>query len=200
MAKLGNVRLAPPSKGPRYGRFARGLGADEEGRVPMTTQACAAPFPTNRRIQVCAKWSKPLGKVSDAQSACKLMRGAIDGDRESFYAVHLDVRHRVIGVEEVAKGTIDGVEVGMREIFKSAMLSNAKSMIVAHNHPSGDPSPSRADIEITKAIAKAGKLMGISVLDHIILGAEGCRGLRDGIVDHGIEFGRARLGKRKRRR
>ncbi len=66
-------------------------------------------------------------------------------------------------------GTLNSVLVHPREVFKSAILSNASSIILAHNHPSGDPEPSRHDIEVTKRLAEAGNLMGIEVLDHIVV-------------------------------
>jgi DNA repair protein RadC len=82
----------------------------------------------------------------------------------------LNTRHRLIRVEEITDGTIDTLLVHPREVFKSAIAANAAAIVVAHNHPSGDPSPSEADIKVTRDLIRAGQLLRIDVLDHIILG------------------------------
>jgi DNA repair protein RadC len=149
-----------------------------DGEPTAATRAMCAK-PGGRSIQVCARWAKPGATVSSATAACKLLKSAAAADRESFYAIHLDVRHRSLGVEEVAKGGLASVEVHPREVFKSAILSNAAGMIIAHNHPSGDPSPSPQDIELTKRLTAAGQLLGIHVHDHVIVAAEGCTSMRE---------------------
>ena len=88
-----------------------------------------------------------------------------DCDREMFCILNLRTKNQVINVNVVGMGTLNSVLVHPREVFKSAILSNASSIILAHNHPSGDPEPSRHDIEVTKRLAEAGNLMGIEVLD-----------------------------------
>ena len=92
-----------------------------------------------------------------------------DCDREMFCILNLRTKNQVINVNVVGMGTLNSVLVHPREVFKSAILSNASSIILAHNHPSGDPEPSRHDIEVTKRLAEAGNLMGIEVLDHIVV-------------------------------
>lgn len=91
-------------------------------------------------------------------------------DREHFWAVLLNVKHRVIGIEEVARGSLSCTIVHPREVYKSALLANAAAIVVVHNHPSGDPTPSAEDIEITRRLREVGELIGIRVLDHIIVG------------------------------
>ncbi len=91
-------------------------------------------------------------------------------DRENFIAVLLNTKNRVISVETVSIGSLNSSIVHPREIFKNAVRLSAASVILAHNHPSGDPTPSREDLEITKRLAEAGKLIGIEVLDHIVIG------------------------------
>ncbi|MCC7142264.1 MAG: DNA repair protein RadC [Candidatus Eisenbacteria bacterium] len=91
-------------------------------------------------------------------------------DREHFAVLHLDSRHRIRGVEIVAIGTLSAAMVHPREIFKGAILSNAASLICGHNHPSGDPLPSDDDRTIHEKLRKAGELLDIEVLDHIVLG------------------------------
>lgn len=108
---------------------------------------------------------------------CAFMESAKSADRESFYSLHLDNKNRVVGVEEVSRGTINETTTSPRELFKSAILSNAASIIVVHNHPAGVPEPSESDLETTKRMVAAGKLLGIPVRDHVIVGAEGCLSL-----------------------
>ncbi len=94
-------------------------------------------------------------------------------DREYLVMVLLDVRNNVIGIEEVAKGTTSYAPINTREVFKAAMLCNAEAIVLFHNHPTGDPTPSPQDIEATKMLKKASELMQIVLLDHIIVGYNG---------------------------
>lgn len=89
---------------------------------------------------------------------------------EYMYMICMNTKNRVIGVFEISHGNVNSSIVGVREIFQKALLANAVSIILMHNHPSGDPKPSREDIEVTKRIVEAGKIMGVEVLDHIIVG------------------------------
>ena len=82
----------------------------------------------------------------------------------------LNTRRRLIRVEEVSRGLLDTVLIHAREVFRPAILANAHSIILAHNHPGGDPSPSDADIRVTRDLIRAGQLLRIELLDHIILG------------------------------
>lgn len=89
---------------------------------------------------------------------------------EVMLAVLLTTAHRVIGVHVVARGGIDHVPCEPREVFRAALLANAAAVILAHNHPSGDPTPSHQDIDVTRRIAAAGRLLGIPLLDHLVVG------------------------------
>lgn len=88
---------------------------------------------------------------------------------EHFVAVVLDVRNRPIHTEVVGKGAVDSCHVDVRSVFHPAILHLGSAVIVAHNHPSGDPTPSPEDLTLTKRLVDAGKLLGVPVLDHIIL-------------------------------
>ena len=94
-------------------------------------------------------------------------------DKEAFSVLLLNTKHKVIGIKTVSVGTLDTSLVHPREVFKTAILNSAKCVMIFHNHPSGDTRPSREDINITKRLVEAGKLLGIKVLDHIILGDNG---------------------------
>ncbi|OGS22185.1 MAG: hypothetical protein A2252_04245 [Elusimicrobia bacterium RIFOXYA2_FULL_39_19] len=96
-----------------------------------------------------------------------------DLDREVFIVLHLNTRNSVVAVEEVAKGSVDCVVISPREVFKTALLCNASSIILMHNHPAGKTDPSEEDKTITNRLIDAGKLLGIEVLDHIVVGNEG---------------------------
>ena len=92
-----------------------------------------------------------------------------DKSREHFIAIFLNARNELIFRKHIFIGTLNASLVHPREIFKEALEHNAASIILVHNHPSGDPEPSEDDLEITKRIIEAGKIMGIEVIDHIII-------------------------------
>lgn len=90
--------------------------------------------------------------------------------KEYFYALHLDGKNRICCVDEVSVGSLNQSIVHPREVFKTALLSSAAAIILLHNHPSGDPTPSREDVEITRRLKETGEIIGVRVLDHIIIG------------------------------
>jgi len=89
---------------------------------------------------------------------------------ENFQVVLLNTRRKLIRVEKISQGTLDTILVHPREVFKPAIAASAAAVVLAHNHPSGDPTPSEADIKVTRDLIRAGQLLKIDVLDHIILG------------------------------
>ena len=89
---------------------------------------------------------------------------------ETLQVVLLNTRRRLIRVETISQGTLDTLLVHAREVFKAAIGANAAALVLAHNHPSGDPTPSDADIKVTRDLIRAGQLLKIDVLDHIIMG------------------------------
>jgi DNA repair protein RadC len=89
---------------------------------------------------------------------------------ETFQVVLLNTRRRLIKVETLSQGTLDTILVHPRDVFRSAITANAAAVVIVHNHPSGDPSPSEADIKVTRDLIRAGQLLKIEVLDHVILG------------------------------
>jgi len=90
--------------------------------------------------------------------------------RERFFCLLLDARNRCLREETVSEGSLTGSLVHPREAFRAAVREAASAVIFAHNHPSGDPSPSREDVELTRRLCDAGKVLGIRVLDHVVLG------------------------------
>ena len=115
---------------------------------------------------------KPL-QLSGSHDVYGTFRKMQEADRERFYSVLLDHKNKVIGVEMVSQGDLSFTPVNPREVYKSALLASAASVIFVHAHPSGDPEPSFADKEITRQLRQAGELMGINVLDHVIIGRDG---------------------------
>ncbi len=90
--------------------------------------------------------------------------------KEQFVAVFLNTKNRIIGEEIISEGTLTGSLVHPREVYQPAILRHAAAIVVAHNHPSGDPNPSREDRELTAMLYKAGKTLGIPLLDHVVIG------------------------------
>ena len=95
-----------------------------------------------------------------------------DLPNEHLLVMCLDTRNRILSIETVYVGNLNTTVVRVGELFRSALLVNAAAVIVAHNHPSGDPSPSPEDVRVTEEIVKAGKLLDVDLLDHIIVGHE----------------------------
>lgn len=93
-----------------------------------------------------------------------------DSDREILALLSLDVKNKINAISVISVGTLNSSLVHPREVFKIAILSNAASIIIGHNHPSGDSTPSQEDINLTKRIKESGKILGIELLDHIIVG------------------------------
>lgn len=98
---------------------------------------------------------------------------------EHFQVLLLNTRRRLLRIEQIAQGTLDTILVHPREVFKTAISASASAIILVHNHPSGDPTPSEADIKVTRDLIRAGQLLKIDVLDHIILGRRSHERSRD---------------------
>ena len=92
-------------------------------------------------------------------------------DREHCLLVSLDIKHRLLDLTTISVGTADHTFMAPREIFRSALLAGASAVFLAHNHPSGDPTPSSDDRAVTRRIAQAGTTLGVEVLDHLVVGA-----------------------------
>ena len=90
--------------------------------------------------------------------------------QEAFYCVYLGRKNHPLGRHLITLGTVDSTVVAPREVFRGAILASASALIVAHNHPSGDPAPSQADIRVTRTLREAAKILQIGLLDHVIVG------------------------------
>lgn len=114
--------------------------------------------------------SKQIHGPEDAVRAINEVLHLNDEAQEVFGAIFLCTKNNIIGLMELTRGSLNASVVHPREVFKAALLHNAASVIVFHNHPSGDPSPSREDLAVTQRLVKSGRLLDIPVLDHIIVG------------------------------
>ena len=144
----------------------RGVGTAKAAQLKAAAELARriAHVPT-RRPQV----------IETADAAAALLRPSLaDKKQEHFVALLLDTRHRLIRLSPIAVGSLSASLVHPRELFREAISASAACMIVAHNHPSGDPEPSDHDITLTKRLVQAGKLLGIEVLDHLIIGSTRC--------------------------
>ena len=129
--------------------------------------------PPPYRVMLVKESRAPAGdvRISDSQKAHRFLAPLFDGlDREHFMVVGLDAKHAVIGINTVSIGSATLSIVHPREVFKPLILMNASAVILAHNHPSGDPTPSRENRALTRRLKDAGELVGITVLDHVVLG------------------------------
>ena len=120
----------------------------------------------------------PGATVTSPQATEAYLQNLLAGEeQELFGVIYMDTRHKIIKFEIMFKGTIDGASVHPREVVKKGLLLNAAAVIFVHNHPSGDPEPSQADIQITGRLKSALALIDMRVLDHIIVGMEGVTSL-----------------------
>ena len=114
--------------------------------------------------------SYAIKSPDDAATIGKEFMHIHEEPEEYMYMICMNVKNKVIGVFEISHGTVNASLVSPREVFQKALLANAVSVILMHNHPSGDSTASREDIDITKRLVEAGKIIGVEVLDHIIIG------------------------------
>ncbi|MHC1578180.1 MAG: RadC family protein [Dehalococcoidia bacterium] len=139
------------------------------GIGPAKAAQIKAALELGKRLEGDAS-EKPRPLLKSPEDVAAVVRSQLKGKKkEHFLVLCLDTRNRLINHKLVSMGSLDTSIVHPREVFKEAVSSCAASVIFAHNHPSGDPEPSREDIELTKRLAKAGEIIGIDVLDHIIV-------------------------------
>jgi DNA repair protein RadC len=122
--------------------------------------------------------------IKDPESVVRAIRASIkDKAKEHFKLILLNPRNKIIGISTISIGTLNASLVHPREVFKDAIMHSAASVVLAHNHPSGDPEPSEDDLKITKKLVDSGKILGIEVLDHIIIAKNGFKSLaNEGLI------------------
>jgi len=158
-----------------------GLGFLEESSKQELMSLSGIGTAKTARLKACAEIHKRLLKANEyrtprvtircGRDVYDLLRGDMEQlDREQVWIITLNVRNQLIHRERISVGSLDTSIVHPREIFKSCIKKSAAAVILAHNHPSGEAAPSDDDIRMTKRIIEAGKIVGITVLDHVIIG------------------------------
>ena len=141
-----------------------------KGIGPAKAMQIKAVFELNKRIVLPGE-SKKIQSAKDVYSyLCNKMQNL---DRERMIVLHLNARQGIIKMEVVSIGVVNGTMIHPREVFKNAIKESTVNIIVVHNHPSGDVDPSKNDLESTRALVETGKIIGIRVLDHVIIGQKG---------------------------
>lgn len=120
-----------------------------------------------------------LAKVNGPRDVYRLTSDMAFLDHEEFVVLFLNAKNRVFKRKTVSVGTLDASVVHPREVFKAAIQLSAAGIICVHNHPSGDPAPSEADLELTGRLAEAGRIVGIPLVDHVIVGRDGYYSLKE---------------------
>ena len=140
-----------------------------EGLGPARTARLMAALELGQRAS--AQSAEERAQITNPSVAAMLLLPKMENlDQENFVTVLLDTRNHILSIETVYVGNVDRTNVRVAEVFKDAVRRNAPAMIVAHNHPSGDPSPSPEDVRVTEKIIEAGDLLSINVLDHLVIG------------------------------
>ncbi|MCL6448026.1 MAG: DNA repair protein RadC [Armatimonadetes bacterium] len=143
--------------------------AEIKGVGPAKAAQIKAALELGKRVATNAPEQRVVIKTPE-DAAGLVMEEMRHLDREHFRALLLNAKNQVIGQEVISIGTLNSSTVHPRELFKNAIKRSAAAIILIHNHPSGDPSPSREDIEVTRRLIEVGHLIGIEVLDHLIIG------------------------------
>ena len=167
----------------------RGIGPAKAAQLKAVVELA-------RRLAAEPAAARP--RMDTAEAAAAVVRASlVDESQEHVVALLLDQRHRLIRMARVAIGSLSASLVHPREVFKEAVAASAAAVILAHNHPSGDPEPSEADVTLTRRLAQAGAVMGIEVLDHLIVARGGTVSLRAaGVFDEAVTRRRARRSRR----
>ena len=155
----------------------RGMGEAKASQIK-------AAIELGRRLTLESPEERPvINSPGDAAALVQYEMSALE--QEHLRVILLDRRNRVLAIDDLYRGSVSSAQVRVGEIFKAAIRKNASAVIVTHNHPSGDPTPSPDDVALTRAIVQAGKLMDIDVLDHLVIGS----GRYVSLKERGVGFG-----------
>jgi DNA repair protein RadC len=161
---------------PRELAQVSGVGAANAARI-------AAAFELGRRA-IEAEVRREI--LEHAEDVYRIIEPRVAGlQQELFLALGVDIRNGLLDVVEVARGTVHGVEVHPREVFRPLVRMAAAGAVLVHNHPSGDPTPSPEDIALTRRLRAVGELLGIPIVDHVVIGAHGFRSIAEWLGPEG---------------
>lgn len=156
----------------------------KKGIGPAKAAQILAAIELGRRIRLETVEEKAaIHSPGDAAALVEYEMSALQ--QEHLWVINLDTRNRLINIERLYQGSLNASTVRVGELFRGAIQKNAAGIIVVHNHPSGDPAPSPEDINLTRAVAQAGKLLDIELLDHLVIG----RGRFISLKERGLGFG-----------
>ncbi len=157
---------------------------DQHGVGPAKAAQIKAAIELGNRLRLESPDERPsVHSPADAAALVQYEMSALE--QEELRVILLDIRNRVLHIETVYRGSINSSQVRVGELFKAAIRRNAAAIIVCHNHPSGDPTPSPDDVAVTRAIVQAGKLLDVDLLDHLVIG----QGRYVSLKDRGLGFG-----------
>jgi DNA repair protein RadC len=157
---------------PRELAQVAGVGAERAARV-------AAAFELGRRAVEAEQRREMLGAPEDV---FRIIGPRLAGlQQEVFLVIGVDIRNGLLDIVEVARGTVHGVEVHPREVFRPLVRMAAAGGVLVHNHPSGDPTPSAEDVALTRRLRSVGELLGIPIVDHVVVGDRGFRSVAEWI-------------------
>ena len=165
---LTGVLREPPSSLTRV----RGVGSRLASRLAAARELAG-------RLRNLERGAPRLYLTGPEDVADMFMREMAALDREHFRAVLLNTKNRILGVRTISIGSLNASIVHAREVFKAAVAESAQAIVLVHNHPSGLPEPSSEDIAVTERLAEAGRILGIEILDHIVLGSQGFVSLKE---------------------
>ncbi len=161
LSKFGNLRNIASASMEELTQI-KGIGAAKAAQIK-------AAFEFSRRLEDSFSESTRL-TIKSPEDVIKAVKSRLKGKKkEHFLVLSLDTRNHLINIHTISIGSLDSSIVHPREVFKDAISASAASVIFAHNHPSGDPSPSEDDIKLTRRLVQVGEILGIDVLDHIII-------------------------------
>jgi DNA repair protein RadC len=156
----------------------------QRGIAKAKTAQIKAAIELGRRLTLEAPEERPaINSPGDAAALVLYEMSALE--QEHLRALLLDRRNRVLEVVEIYRGSVNSSQVRVGEVFKEAVRKNASAIVIVHNHPSGDPTPSPDDVAVTRAIVQAGKLLDVEVLDHLVIG----QGRWISLKERGLGFG-----------
>jgi DNA repair protein RadC len=165
---LGGVLKEPSSSLTRV----KGVGRRIAARIRAAREV-------GRRLQAHEERAPKLYLTGPADVADLFLAEMRGLDREHFRAILLDTKHRILGVRTISIGSLNSSVVHAREVFKAAVHESAQAIVLVHNHPSGHPDPSPEDLLVTERLSEAGRILGIEVLDHVVLGSRGFVSLKE---------------------
>jgi DNA repair protein RadC len=152
--------------------MVRGVGSRLASRLAAARELAG-------RLRIHEKRAPRLYLTGPEDVADMFMREMATLDREHFRAVLLNTKNMILGVRTISIGSLNASIVHAREVFKAAVAESAQAIVLVHNHPSGLPEPSSEDLVVTERLAEAGRILGIEILDHIVLGSQGFVSLKE---------------------